>query len=160
MAATFIDECQRKNIFPTGLGASPCTKPIWDSSESSSQAEPFITNRPCSPSTPNVHCHRVHSISYFRQQMQRCISFPIPGNRCRTSGLYNCAVSPALGRTSSTHSFISFPDVHPVSRLTVMSPVCTTPSSYQQISRSIRFLNWWQSLHPIMASGEGTIVLL
>ena len=98
--------CQRKNIFPTGLGASPCTKPIWDSSESSSQAEPFITNRPCSPSTPNVHCHRVHSISYLRQQMQRCISFPIPGNRCRTSGLYNCAVSPALGRTSSTHSFI------------------------------------------------------
>src|SRR5207237_4681518 len=88
-------------IFPTGLGASPCTKPIWDSSESSSQAEPFITNRPCSPSTPNVHCHRVHSISYLRQQMQRCISFPIPGNRCRTSGLYNCAVSPALGRTSS-----------------------------------------------------------
>src|SRR5437763_12953885 len=94
-------QCQRKNIFPTGLGASPCTKPIWDSSESSSQAEPFITNRPCSPSTPNVHCHRVHSISYLRQQMQRCISFPIPGNRCRTSGLYNCAVSPALGRTSS-----------------------------------------------------------
>ena len=110
--------CQRKNIFPTGLKASPCIKPIWDSSESSSQAEPFITNQPCSPSTPNVHCHRVHSISYLRQQMQRCISFPIPGNRCRTSGLYNCAVSPALGRTSSTHSFISFPDVHPVSRLT------------------------------------------
>ena len=81
--------CQRKNIFPTGLGASPCTKPIWDSSESSSQAEPFITNRPCSLSTPNVHCHRVHSISYLRQQIQRCISFPIPGNRCRTSGLYN-----------------------------------------------------------------------
>src|SRR5438876_250227 len=100
--------CQRKNIFPTGLGASPCTKPIWDSFESSSQAEPFITNRPCSPSTPNVHCHRVHSISYFRQQMQRCISFPIPGNRCRTSGLYNCAVSPALDRKSSTHSFIFF----------------------------------------------------
>ena len=96
-----VNFCQRKNIFPTGLGASPCTKPIWDSSESSSQAEPFITNRPCSPSTPNVHCHRVHSISYLRQQMQRCISFPIPGNRCRTSGLYNCAVSPALGRTSS-----------------------------------------------------------
>ncbi len=116
---TLIIQCQRKNIFPTGLGASPCTKPILDSSESSSQAEPFITNRPCSPSTPNVHCHRVHSISYLRQQMQRCISFPIPGNRCRTSGLYNCAVSPALGRTSSTHSFHFFPpDVHPVSRLT------------------------------------------
>src|SRR6266480_7334309 len=93
--------CQRKNIFPTGLGASPCTKPIWDTSESSSQAESFITNRPCSPSTPNVHCHRVHSIYYLRQQMQRCISFPILGNRCRTSGLYNCAVSPALDRTSS-----------------------------------------------------------
>ena len=91
------------------LGSSidlPCIKPIRDSSESSSQAEAFITNRPCSPSTPNVHCHRMHSISYLRQQMQRCISFPIPGNRCRTSGLYNCAVSPALGRTSSTHSFI------------------------------------------------------
>src|SRR5947207_8524860 len=98
--------CQRKNIFPTGLEASPCTKPIWDSSESLSQAEPFITNRPCSPSTPNVHCHRVHSISYLRQQMQRWISFPIPSNRCSTSGLYNCAVSPALDRTSSTHSFI------------------------------------------------------
>src|SRR6266480_5357212 len=80
-ALNFDASCQRKNIFPTGLGASPCTKPIWDSSESSSQAEPFITNRPCSPSTPNVHCHRVHSISYLRQQMQRCISFPIPGNR-------------------------------------------------------------------------------
>src|SRR6266480_7098596 len=80
-AQGMLDEqhnCQRKNIFPTGLGASPCTKPIRDSSESSSQAEPFITNRPCSPSTPNVHCHRVHSISYLRQQMQRCISFPIP----------------------------------------------------------------------------------
>src|SRR5438876_12431460 len=86
------------------LGSSstllPCIKPIRDSSESSSQAEAFITNRPCSPSTPNVHCHRMHSISYLRQQMQRCISFPIPGNRCRTSGLYNCAVSPALDRTS------------------------------------------------------------
>ena len=73
----------------------------WARCRNLSQAEAFITNRPCSPSTPNVHCHRVHSISYLRQQMQRCISFPIPGNRCRTSGLYNCAVSPALGRTSS-----------------------------------------------------------
>src|SRR5438046_10692998 len=100
--------CKRKNIFPTGLVSSPCTKPIWDSSESSSQAEPFITNRPCSPSTPNVHCHRVHSISYFRQQMQRCISFSIPFNRCRTSSLYYCAVYSPLDRTSSTHSLISF----------------------------------------------------
>ena len=87
------------------LGSSstllPYTKPIRDSSESSSQAEAFITNQPCSPSTPNVHCHRMHSISYLRQQMQRCISFSIPGNRCRTSSLYNCAVSPALDRTSS-----------------------------------------------------------
>ena len=80
---------------------SPCSKPIWDSSENSSQAKPFITNQPYPSPVRLQPCHRVHSISYLRQQMQRCISFPIPGNRCRTSGLYNCAVSPALGRTSS-----------------------------------------------------------
>src|SRR5437667_9883950 len=98
---TFL--CQRKNIFPTGLGASPCTKPIWDSSESSSQAEPFITNRPCSPSTPNVHCHRVHSIYYLSHLMQCSISFPITHIRCSTTRLYYSTVCPESTRTCSTH---------------------------------------------------------
>ena len=116
------------------LGSSstllPCTKPIRDSSESSSQAEAFITNRPCSPSTPNVHCHRMHSISYLRQQMQRCISFPIPGNRCRISSLYNCGVSPALDRTSSI-SPTDWPlNDSAASPLTVMSPGVSTPGCY------------------------------
>ena len=108
--------CVNGRTYFRPLGSSstllPCIKPIRDSSESSSQAEAFITNRPCSPSTPNVHCHRIHSISYLRQQMQRCIPFPIPGNRCRISSLYNYAVSPVLDRTSSTINFFLWITVH------------------------------------------------
>ena len=91
---------------------SPCTKPIWDSSENSSQAKPFITNQ-SNPSPVRLQpCHKMHSISYLRQQMQRCIPFPIPGNRCRISSLYNYAVSPALDRTSSTINFFLWITVH------------------------------------------------
>src|SRR6266496_3214077 len=111
----------RTYFWPLGSSSTllPYTKPIRDSSESSSQAEAFITNQPCSPSTLNVHCHRMHSISYLRQQMQRCISFPIPGNRCRTSSLYNCAVSLALDRTSSFSRPQIDPDDSAASPLTI-----------------------------------------
>src|SRR5438874_3782324 len=42
----------------------------------------------------------IHHQFAFNLATER-ISFPIPGNRCRTSSLYNCAVSPALDRRSS-----------------------------------------------------------
>ena len=103
----------RQTLFSACTGVdSPCTKPIWDSSENSSQAKPFITNQPYPSPVRLQPYHRVHSISYLRQQMRRCIPFPIPGNRCRISSLYNYAVSPVLDRTSSTINFFLWITLH------------------------------------------------